>query len=201
MNSTRNAFYFTGTYKGVPVTIGASGMGCPSIDIYSYELYTAYDVECIIRIGTAGAYDSTTKVYDVINVDKAYSESTYAREAFEISADHLVHQGIAYDLINDTAQKMNMPVIAANIHSSDVFYRSKKGTPPVAAQNNCVCVEMEAFALFSNAQYLNKMAATILTISDVIPTGESMSADQRQNSLDNMTKLALESVVAIYNKL
>jgi len=201
VNSTRNAFYFTGTYKGVPVTIGASGMGCPSIGIYSYELYTAYDVECIIRIGTAGAYDPTTKVYDVINVDKAYSESTYAREAFEIASDHLVHQGIAYDLINETAKKMNMPVIAANIHSSDVFYRSKKGTPPVAAQNNCVCVEMEAFALFSNAQYLNKMAATILTISDVIPTGESMSADQRQNSLDNMTKLALESVVAIYNKL
>jgi len=201
VSSTRNAFYFTGTYKGVPVTIGASGMGCPSIGIYSYELYTEYDVECIIRIGTAGAYDPATKVYDVINVDKAYSESTYAREAFEIKEDHLVHQGMAYDLINETAKKMNMPATAANIHSSDVFYRSKKGTPPLAAQNNCVCVEMEAFSLFANAQYLKKMAATILTISDVIPTGESMSADQRQVSLDNMFKLALESVVAINLKI
>ena len=201
VSSTRNAFYFTGTYKGVPVTIGASGMGCPSIGIYSYELYTEYDVECIIRIGTAGAYESGTKVYDVINVDKAYSESTYAREAFEIAADHLVHQGLAYDTINETAKKMNMPVKASNIHSSDVFYRSKKGTPPLAAQNNCVCVEMEAFSLFANAQYLKKMAATILTISDVIPTGECMSADQRQVSLDNMFKLALESVVTIYEKI
>ncbi|MEO6488315.1 MAG: purine-nucleoside phosphorylase [Ferruginibacter sp.] len=201
VNQTRNAFYYTGTYKRVPVTIGASGMGCPSIGIYSYELYTAYDVECIIRIGTAGAYEPTTKVYDVINADKAYSESTYAREAFGYTEDHLVHQGIAYDLINETAQKMNMPITATNIHSSDVFYRSKKGTPAVAAENNCVCVEMEAFSLFANAQYLNKMAATILTISDIIPTLEGMSADQRQSSLDNMTRLALESVVRIHEKI
>ena len=201
VNSTRNAFYFTGTYKGVPVTIGASGMGCPSIGIYSYELYTEYEVECIIRIGTAGAYAEPTKVYDVINADKAYSESTYAREAFGITADHLVHQGLAYDIINDTAKALNMPVKAANIHSSDVFYRAAKGTPKVAADNNCVCVEMEAFALFSNAQYLKKIAASILTISDVIPTGESMSADQRQSSLDNMFKLALESVLTIYEKI
>ncbi|HMI77644.1 MAG TPA: hypothetical protein VK484_02570, partial [Ferruginibacter sp.] len=197
VSTTRNAFYFTGTYKGVDVTVGASGMGCPSIGIYSYELYNEYGVECIIRIGTAGAYEETTKVYDVINVDKAYSESTYASEAFGIGANHLAHQGKAYEIINETAKKLSMTVRACNIHSSDVFYRSKKGTPPLAAENNCVCVEMEAFALFSNAQYLKKMAATILTISDIIPTHESMSADQRQSSLDNMTKLALESVIAI----
>ncbi|CAN5825553.1 purine-nucleoside phosphorylase [soil metagenome] len=201
VSSTPTAFYSTGTYKGVPVTIGASGMGCPSIGIYSYELYNEYGVECIIRIGTAGAYDPATKVYDVINADKAFSESTYAREAFEITTDHLVHQGLAYDVINETAKQMNMPVKASNIHSSDVFYRSKKGTPKLAAANNCVCVEMEAFALFANAQYLNKMAASILTISDVIPTSESMSADQRQVSLDNMFKLALESVVKIHNRI
>ena len=201
VNSTRNAFYFTGTYKGIPVTVGASGMGCPSIGIYSYELYNEYGVECIIRIGTAGAYETTTKVYDVINADKAYSESTYASEAFDITSDHIVHQGMAFNLINETAAKLGMDVKATNIHSSDVFYRSKKGTPPLAAKNNCICVEMEAFALFANAQYLNKMAATILTISDVIPTHEAMSADQRQNSLDNMSKLALESVVAIHEKI
>lgn len=201
VSSVRNAFYFTGTYKGVSVTVGASGMGCPSIGIYSYELYTAYEVECIIRIGTAGSYEVDTKVYEVINADKAFSESTYANEAFDISSDHLVHQGIAYDLINETAEKLNMPIKDVNIHSSDVFYRSKKGTPPIAVENNCVCVEMEAFALFANAQYLNKMAACILTISDVIPTHESMSADQRQNSLDNMSRLALESVLAINSQL
>lgn len=201
VSSTRNAFYFTGTYKGIQVTVGASGMGCPSIGIYSYELFNEYGVECIIRIGTAGAYVETTKLYDVINTDKAYSESTYAREAFGIEDDHIPHQGIAYNIINETAEKLKMPVIASNIHSSDVFYRTKKGTPPVAAKNNCVCVEMEAFALFANAQNLGKMAATIVTISDIIPTHESMSADQRQSSLDNMTKLALESVLAIHEKI
>lgn len=201
VSSTRNAFYFTGIYKGVPVTVGASGMGCPSIGIYSYELFNEYGVECIIRIGTAGAYAETTKLYDVINADKAYSESTYAREAFGIEADHILHQGIAYELINQTAENLNMTITASNIHSSDVFYRAKKGTPPVAAKNNCVCVEMEAFALFANAQQLGKMAATIVTISDIIPSHESMSADQRQSSLDNMTKLALESVVAIHQKI
>ncbi|MEP7255332.1 MAG: purine-nucleoside phosphorylase [Ferruginibacter sp.] len=197
VSSTRNAFYFTGTYKAVEVTVGASGMGCPSIGIYSYELFNEYGVECIIRIGTAGAYEETTKVYDVINVDEAYSESTYASEAFEIAGNHIPHQGMAYELINETASKLKMPVRAANIHSSDVFYRSRKGKPWVAADHNCVAVEMEAFALFANAKYLKKMAATIVTISDIIPTHESMSADQRQTSLDNMSTLALESVVAI----
>jgi len=197
VNSTRNAFYFTGTYKGVPVTIGASGMGCPSIGIYSYELYTAYDVECIMRIGTAGGYSNEVKVYDVINADKAFSESTYAREAFGYEENYQEHQGNAYNLINKAAEQVNIPLRAANIHSSDVFYRTKKGTPPLAEKNNCVCVEMEAFALFSNARHLGKTAATLLTISDIIPTGESMSAEQRQNSLDSMFKLALESVVLI----
>lgn len=201
VSTTRNAFYFTGTYKNVPVTIGASGMGCPSIGIYSYELYNEYNVECIIRIGTAGAYTSNSKLYDVINVDEAYSESTYAREAFGYDTDHIAHQGIAFDTINETVKQMNATVIAANIHSSDVFYRSKPGTPKIAADNNCPAVEMEAYSLFANAKYLGKMAATILTISDIIPTHEYISADQRQNTLDNMTKLALESVVNIHQKL
>lgn len=201
VSTTRNAFYFTGTYKDVPVTIGASGMGCPSIGIYSYELYNEYNVECIIRIGTAGAYTSNSKLYDVINVDQAYSESTYAREAFGYEGERMDHQGIAYDTINETAASLSAPVIAANIHSSDVFYRSKKGTPRVAEENNCPAVEMEAFALFANAKYLGKMAATLLTISDIIPTHEYISADQRQSTLDKMTKLALESVVAIHKKI
>ncbi len=201
VSTVRNAFYFTGTYKDVEVTVGASGMGCPSIGIYSYELFNEYDVACIIRIGTAGAYETSTKVYDVINASNAYSESTYASEAFEIKGDSIAHQGMAYDIINETAAALNMPVKAANIHSSDVFYRSRSGKPALAEKHDCVCVEMEAFALFANAQYLKKMAATILTISDIIPTHESMSADQRQTSLDSMAKLALESVVAISRKI
>ncbi len=197
VNTVRNAFYFTGTYKGVQVTVGASGMGCASIGIYSYELYNEYDVECIIRIGTAGAYTEKLKVYDVLNVDKAYSESTYAQAAFNYSGDNFVHQGVAFDLINDAACNLGMPVIEANIHSSDVFYRAPDASPKVAIDNNCAAVEMEAFSLFANAKYLKKMAGTILTISDVIPTHEAISAEHRQSSMIKMTELALESVVLI----
>lgn len=197
VSSTRNAFYFTGTYKGTAVTVGASGMGCPSIGIYSYELFNEYGVECIIRIGTAGAYFTTSKVYDVINADRAYSESTYAREAFGFEEDNVEHQGAAYEIISKTAEVLNIPVINAPIHSSDVFYRKDPAVPKIAAENNCAVVEMEAFALYANAKYLNKMAATIVTISDIIPTHEGMSADQRERSLETMYKLALESVVEI----
>ena len=199
VSTTRNAFYYTGTYQGTRVTVGASGMGCPSIGIYSYELYNEYDVQCIIRIGTAGAYTNEIKLYDVINVDVAYSESTYAREAFGYAEDHIAHQGNAYQLINETATRLDFPLIQANIHSSDVFYRSKPGTPPMAAQNQCPAVEMEAFSLFANARYLGKMAATILTISDIIPTHEAITPEQRQTTLDKMARLALESVVTISN--
>ena len=203
VSSTRNVFFYTGTYQGTPLTIGASGMGCPSIGIYSYELYNEYDVKCIIRIGTAGAYTAALKLYDIINVDKAYSESTYAKFACNMDVDHIDHQGVAYELINQTAARrleeglLKAPVIAGNIHSSDIFYRVDPGTPKIAAENNCSAVEMESFALFANAKLLNRVAATILTISDIIPTRESISADQRERSLATMMELALESTVAI----
>lgn len=197
VSNTRNVFYFTGTYKGTPVTIGASGMGCPSIGIYSYELFNEYNVECIIRIGTAGAYFETSKVYDVINVDRAFSESTYAKCAFDIDEDNIQHQGKAYEIINKTAETLHIPIIKGAIHSSDVFYRKDTAVPKIAIDNNCSAVEMESFTLFFNAKYLNKMAATIVTISDIIPTHEGMSADQRERSLETMYKLALESVVEI----
>ncbi len=201
VNNTRNVLYFTGTFKGIPVTIGASGMGCPSIGIYSYELYNEYNVQCIIRIGTAGGYSTDLKLFDVINADKAFSESTYAKCAFGFDNDHFEHQGAAFSIINDVANNSKQKLISANIHSSDVFYRSTPALPKIAADNNCVAVEMEAFALFANAKHLNKMAATILTISDIIPTHESISADQRERSLQAMISLSLESAVAISKKL
>ncbi len=193
VSTTRNAFYYTGTYKGTSVTVGASGMGCPSIGIYSYELFNEYNVECIIRIGTAGGYTTDLKVYDVLNVEKAFSESTYAKCAFGFEDDSIQHQGKAYEIINQTAQALNIPVIKSCIHSSDVFYRKDPAVPKIAADNNCPAVEMEAFSLFANAKYLNKMAATIVTISDIIPTHEGMSAEQRERSLETMYKLALET--------
>ena len=193
VSSTRNAFYFTGTYKDKPVTVGASGMGCPSIGIYSYELYNEYEVDCIIRIGTCGAYTTDLKLFELVNVERAFSESTFAKYAFGYLGDHMYHEGKAYAAINETALQLKMKVHKGPIHSSDVFYRSTQSIPEIAIKNICLAVEMESFALFANARYLHKSAATILTVSDIIPTHEKISADERETALLPMMNLALEA--------
>jgi purine-nucleoside phosphorylase len=195
VSSTRNAFYFTGTYKDKPLTVGASGMGCPSIGIYSYELFTEYEADCIIRIGTCGAYTKKSNLFDLINVDTACSESTYAECAFGYTKDRFKHRGNAFDMINETAKSLQLDVKTGPIHSGDVFYRAGKGKPAIVKKYKCLAAEMEAFALFANARYLKKTAATLLTVSDIIPTHESISADEREKALKPMIELALEAVL------
>jgi purine-nucleoside phosphorylase len=195
VSSTRNAFYFTGTYKGKTLTVGASGMGCPSIGIYSYELFSEYEVDCIIRIGTCGAYTKKLKLFDLVNVDTAASESTYAENAFGYKKDVFKHRGNAFDIMNDTAKELKLELKAGPIHSGDVFYRAGKGKPKIVKKYKCLAAEMEAFALFANARYLKKSAATLLTVSDIIPTHESISADEREKALKPMVGLALEAVL------
>lgn len=197
VSKTRNIFYFTGTYKGKEVTVGASGMGAPSIGIYSFELFTEYEVENIIRIGTSGGYTTELNVMDLLNVENAASESTYAKYAWEIEGDLIPHQGNIFDVINETAAEMGLETKATNIHTSDIFYRKNTGIPEVAQKYNCPAVEMEAFALFANAKHLGKNAATILTISDIIPTREEISADQRETALKPMIELALETAIKL----
>ena len=195
VNSVRNIFFYTGTYKRVQLTIGASGMGIPSIGIYSYELYAEYNVECIMRIGTCGAYLSSINLFDLINTDIAYSESTYAQTAFNYPDNHFPHQGKAYDIINETAKTLKSPLLSGPIHSGDAFYRIDRELPKIAKENKCLAAEMEAFALFANAKYFNKTAASLLTVSDNIVTHQKMSADEREKSLAVMTRLALEAAV------
>lgn len=197
VNSVRNIYHYTGTYKGVKLTIGASGMGIPSIGIYSYELYDEYNVECIIRIGTCGAYSGDINLFDVINAERSYSESTYAKTAFGFAEDHFDHQGKAYYIIKETAKKLNMPLLNGPIHSADAFYRVDRELPRIAMENKCLAEEMEAFALFANAKYFNKSAATLLTVSDNIVKKQQITSEQRERSLAVMTKLVLESAVRI----
>lgn len=197
VNTTRNALYFTGTYKNKTITVGSSGMGCPSIGIYSFELFTEFDVDCIIRIGTCGSYTTSLQLFELVNAERAFSESTYAYNAFAYPGDHMYHEGKAYVAINDTAERMNLPVHKGPIHSSDVFYRTAKGIPEIADINQCLAVEMEAFALFANAKYTKKSAATLLTVSDVIPTHEKITADEREKALLPMMTLALESCLVL----
>lgn len=201
VSSTRNIFFYTGSYRGTRVSIGASGMGCPSIGIYSYELYQQYQVECIMRIGTAGAYTTELKLFDLVNVDEAYSESSYARFAHHFNDNHFAHQGTAFDLLNRSAEQLHIPLKCCNIHSSDVFYRVDTSVPEIAVNNNCLAVEMESFALFANARFFKRSAACLVTISDIIPTGQHITAAEREQSLKTMTRLALESAVHIAGEL
>jgi len=194
VSSTRNIYFFSGTYKDKPLTVGASGMGCPSIGIYSYELFTEYEADCIIRIGTCGAYTKKMKLFDLINAETACSESTYAECAFGYKKDQFKHQGDAFDIINKTAAELNLELKTGPIHSGDVFYRAEKDKPAIVKKYKCLAAEMEAFALFANARYLKKSAATILTVSDIIPTHEKISADEREKALLPMINLSLESV-------
>ena len=193
----RNVYFFTGTYKDKALTVGASGMGCPSIGIYSFELFTEYEADCIIRIGTCGAYTKKMKLFDLINAETACSESTYAECAFGYKKDRFKHQGNVFDIINETATELTVEIKSGPIHSGDVFYRAAKGKPAIVKKYKCLAAEMEAFALFANARYLKKSAATILTVSDIIPTHERISADEREKALLPMINLALESVVKI----
>lgn len=197
VSQTRNVLFYTGKYKGRSITVGASGMGCPSIGIYTYELFSMYDVESIIRIGTCGAYTSELSVYDMILADSACSESTYARYAWGLEQDAIVSPGKTSSVIENTAIKAGASIRKANIHSSDIFYRKDPTIPAIATKYNCLAVEMEAFALFANAQELGKSAATLLTVSDVIPTKQKISADQRETALLPMMELALESALGI----
>ena len=193
VSSTRNIFYFTGLYEGKEISVGASGMGVPSIGIYSYELFTEFEVDTIIRIGTCGAYTEDLKLFDILNVENAASESTYAQLSWGIEEELISHQGKVFETINEVAKRNSIEIEKTNIHTSDVFYRKQPGIPEIAAKYNCTAVEMEAFALFANAKYLGKNAATILTVSDIIPTQEEISADQREKALITMIELALKT--------
>lgn len=196
VTSVRNVLGYTGTYKGKKVSVMASGMGMPSIGIYSYELYTQYGVETIIRIGSAGSYSADLDLYDVVLAESAYSESNYAKVQCGCEEDVLYPNKELNDHIIETAEKIGIPCKVARIHSSDVFYaEAKMGSyERYLKEHGAKCVEMESFALFNNANVLGKKAACLLTISDSMVTKQEVDAQGRQNSFTKMMELALESI-------
>lgn len=199
-NSVRNMFGYTGTYKGHRVSVMGSGMGMPSIGIYSYELYKQYGVENIIRIGSAGSYVKDVKVYDVVLVDKAYSESSYAKTQSGYESDIDYPSKELNDILREAAKELDIPVVEAGTHSSDVFYREGgQGYIAPIIEKGCVCVEMESFALFANAKVLNKRAACLLTISDSFVSDEITTAEERQTSFTKMMQIALEGAIKCEN--
>lgn len=191
--ATRNMFGFTGKYNGKKISVMGSGMGMPSIGIYSYELFQFYGVETIIRIGSAGSYDKDLAVYDTVLVTEAFSESSFAKTAFGIRGKSLKSSNAVNNKLRKAAVKLNIPLKEAKIHSSDVFYSSDPNRwQEVHDTYGCKCVEMESFALFANAKATGKKAACLLTISDSFISHEVTTSEERQKNFTNMMKIALE---------
>lgn len=190
---TRNMFGYTGYYNGKRISVMGSGMGMPSIGIYSYELYSFYGVETIIRIGSAGSYDAKLAVYDTVLVTEAFSESSFAKTAFGIRGKSLKSSTSVNNRLKKVAEDLNIPLKEAKVHSSDVFYANDPNRwKEVHDAYGCMCVEMESFALFANARATGKKAACLLTISDSFISHEVTSAEERQKNFTNMMKIALE---------
>ena len=196
-NNVRNMFGYTGTYKGKKVSVMGSGMGMPSIGIYSFELFSQYGVEAIIRIGSAGSYREDYEIYDVVLASGAYSESNYAKVLTGNEASITYPSAELNDLIKATAEELDLDLKEGVIHSSDIFYHIDEAYKKGIEDNNCVAVEMESFALFENAKALNKKAACLLTISDSLVTHEETTAEERQTSFNKMITIALESAIKL----
>lgn len=195
-NHVRGMLGYTGTYKGHRVSVMGSGMGMPSIGIYSYELFNFYDVDAIIRIGSTGAMKAEAKIYDVILVENAYSESTYGKtQNGDDSRVKYPDPQLNQDL-REAAASLGYPIIEGPIHSSDVFYGDDPSVNVRAVEEyNCLAAEMESFALFHNAKQLGKKAACLLTVSDSMVTHEETTAEERQSSFTRMMEIALEAAL------
>jgi purine-nucleoside phosphorylase len=194
-NTVRNMFGYTGYYGKKKVTVMGSGMGMPSIGIYSFELFKFYDVENIIRIGSCGAYTDQLKLYDVILAKDAYSESTFAK-VMGISKKKILPANKALNnKIMKSALKLGINLHVSTIHSSDVFYRMRfEDYIDIRDTYHADVVEMESFALFANAKALGKKAACLLTVSDSLVTHEATSAKERQEAFTKMMEIALGAI-------
>ena len=199
VNNVRGVQGYTGTYEGTPVSVMASGMGMPSIGIYSYELFNFFGVENIMRIGSAGAINEKIKVRDIVMGMGACTNSNFASQYY-LPGDFAPI--CSYRMLRtcvETAEEMGARYHVGNILSSDTFYNDVEGLPgaflPAAAwgKMGVMAIEMEAAALYMNAARCGKNALAICTISDHIITGEATTAEERQNSFTEMMELALRT--------
>ena len=199
VNNVRGVQGYTGTYKGVPVSVMASGMGIPSIGIYSYELYTQYDVENIIRVGSAGAMRADMELGSVCAGMGACTNSDFAGQ-YELGGTFAPI--CDYELLSaavESAKELSVKMPVGNLYSSDTFYDAA-GRNARFGKMGILAVEMEAAGLYCTAAYTGKRALAICSISDNLITGEELSADDRQTTFTNMMKIGLEIAVKMAAK-
>lgn len=192
VNNVRGIQGYTGTWKGTPVTVMASGMGMPSIGIYSYELFKFYDVDRIIRIGTAGSIDDKVELKDVVVGMGACTNSNFASQ-YKLPGTFAPIA--SFDLVSKavkSGEQQGIKTVVGNVLSSDTFYDADETALSKWKSMGVLAVEMEAAALYMNAAYLGKEALCLLTISDCPFKGLSLPAEERQIGFTDMMKIALE---------
>ncbi|WP_077597353.1 purine-nucleoside phosphorylase [Olsenella urininfantis] len=190
-SAVRNMFGFTGSYQGHRVSVMGSGMGMPSMGIYSYELFNLYGVESIVRIGSAGGIGEGLKLHDLVVAQGACTDSNYASQfglpgTFAPIADF----GLLTRAVS-AAERLGVPVRVGNVLSSDVFYNADESAAQRWASMGVLALEMESAALYMNAARAHKKALALLSISDLVFTGEEISAEDRQTSFTQMMEVAL----------
>lgn len=190
-NSIRNMFGYTGKYNGKEVSVMGSGMGIPSISLYTYELFNFYDVDNIIRIGTTGAINDDLGIGDLVIAQGACTDSNFAAHfdlpgTFAPIASYSLLKGAV-----EAADQLGVKYMVGNVLSSDVFYAGSFDGLMKWKNMGVLCVEMESFGLYMNAAQAGKNALCILTVSDCPVKGLETTAEERQNSFTNMMKVAL----------
>lgn len=197
VNSVRGMKAYTGYYKDKLITVFPSGMGNPSMGIYSYELYKDYGVDCIVRIGSCGGYSERLKLKDVILVSGSYSESNYAYQMNGYKDKLIESDNTVNNIIESTAKTLDKRIVKGNIYCCDAFYEMEYDYKDRVKKLDVLGIEMESFALFSNAKKFNKKAACLLTVSDLFFSDEKLSSLEREKELNDMIVLALESCLKL----
>ena len=197
VNNVRGVQGYTGTYDGVKISVMASGMGMPSMGIYSYELYNAYGVETILRVGSAGALQPHIHVRDIVLGQGACTDSRWASQ-YGLAGNFapICSFGVLETAV-ETAREMKVPYHVGNLLSSDVFYGDNENANAGWQKMGVMAIEMEAAALYMNAARCGKKALAICTVSDHILTGEATTAMERQESFTQMMELALKTAVKL----
>lgn len=196
VNDVRGMTAYTGYYKSHKITLFPSGMGNPSMGIYSYELFKEYDVQNIIRIGTMGAYTNLS-LKDIVLVDNSITNSNYGVYASLYNGNIIGGSKILNSIIMNTAKELKLNIQFGNIYSSDVFYEKENNYQSITNKYHVLGVEMESFALFINANLFKKNASTLLMVSDSFLNTNKLSQEQREQGLDNLIVLALESCLKL----
>ena len=192
VNNVRGMTAYTGFYKSKKITVFPSGMGIPSMGIYSYELFKEYNVNNIIRIGTMGAY-TDLKLKDIVLVTNSISNSNYGRFLCNYNNINIDGNMELNNIIENTAKTFNISVNKGNIYCSDVFYEKAYDYRDRVRDLDVLGIEMETFALFNNAKKFGKKASALLTVSDLFFSDEKLSSLDREKNMNDMIVLALES--------